>query len=85
MTVIFIREKQCFINYFVYAQFNGQEVCYCNWSVLSGPPAGVYSFTGLPGTFFAQLLAAGILFNKGQAIQMQRLILGYPLTAYIIV
>ena len=85
MTITFIREKECELNYFVYANFNGQAVCFCNWYVLTGPPAAVYPFTGLPPTFFAQLTAAGILFCPSEAAKIKRIIDGYPVTSWTVV
>lgn len=85
MTLLFIRSKKCVVNYFVYCEFKGQEICFCNWNALTGPPAGIVNFTGLNTTWFAQLIAAGILFCPSEATKVKRILLGNPLTDWTVV
>ena len=85
MNLIFYRTKQCIVNYFVWGEFNGQQLCFCNWNVLTGPAAGVYNFTGLPTTYFNQLTALGILFCPSEAVKIKRILSTPGLSQFTIV
>ena len=85
MTITFIRSKECVVNYFVYSEFNGQNICFCNWNVLTGPPAGIYTFTGPLATYYNQLLLAGILFCPSEAVKIKRILATNPITTWTVV
>jgi hypothetical protein len=85
MSLLFIRSKVCVVNIFVWAEFNGQSVCFCNWNKLTGPPAGIVSFTGANTTWYNQLLAAGMLFCPSERTKIIRIILNNPLTDWTVV
>jgi hypothetical protein len=85
LTLLFVRTKSCVVNEFVWAQFQGQQVCFCNWNKLTGPPAGITAFTGAPSTWFNQLTAAGILFCPSEKTKVVRILLNNSLTDWTVV
>lgn len=85
MTLLFVRSKACVVNFFVWCEFNGQEICFCNWNKVTGPPAGIVPFTGGNAMWYNQLLAAGILFCPSEATKIKRVLLANTFASWTVV